>query len=115
IGLESGFSQLNCQTIFFIPVDTPFVKKESVELLLKKHRENHSITTIGRTPSAKHSLVGFFNKDVLPVIKKIHKEEFYKVGYIHNEVKSQIISFSDDQEFFNVNTPDDYKESINLL
>lgn len=113
VALKSIFETLKDEEkIFIITVDTPLVSIESIQKIIENSHTNQII--VAKTERI-HNLCGVFNKDCLTVINKMLKDDFHKVGFLLKELNSQIITFENEDEFLNLNNPDEYKKALNII
>ncbi|RXJ91822.1 molybdenum cofactor guanylyltransferase [Arcobacter sp. CECT 8983] len=111
--LQSIFSKLNFDKIFIITVDTPLVKLESIKEIIKE--SNNYDITVAKTDRV-HNLCGIFKKHKLqPLVNKMLKEDFHKVGFLLKELKTNYVEFLDDDEFINLNEKDEYQRALEII
>lgn len=94
--------------VFIIAVDSPFVSKKSIERLYFERGENLIIV-----PSAKnkaHFLCGFYESAILPHCENLLRQNIHKIRTLSEIVPSKFVEFSDEKEFFNINTPKNYED-----
>ncbi|RXJ85614.1 molybdenum cofactor guanylyltransferase MobA [Arcobacter sp. CECT 8985] len=112
VGLNTIFNKLEDDKIFIITVDTPLVQISSIKSLI-----DQSIgfdVTVPRTERT-HSLCGVFSSNIISLTKKMLDDDFHKVGYLLNNLNTKIIDFFNDDEFINLNKPEDYKKALTLI
>ncbi|NVJ54439.1 MAG: molybdenum cofactor guanylyltransferase MobA [Campylobacteraceae bacterium] len=111
--LQSIFEKLNTNKIFIITVDTPLVKLESIKKIIKE--SNNYDITVAKT-SRVHNLCGVFEKDKLqPLVEKMLKEDFHKVGFLLKELSTNYVEFLDEDEFINLNERDEYQRALRII
>jgi molybdopterin-guanine dinucleotide biosynthesis protein A len=113
IALESIFSTLKSQKIFIITVDTPLVQLDTINTLI-----NNSVgydVCIAESENKTHNLCGLFNRSIYKLIQKYIQEDMHKINFLIRNVNTKYIRFTNEQEFINVNTPDDYSKAKNKL
>lgn len=94
--------------VFIIAVDSPFVSKKSIERLYFERGESLIIV-----PSAKnkaHFLCGFYESAILPHCENLLRQNIHKIRTLSEIVPSKFVKFSDEKEFFNINTPKNYED-----
>lgn len=94
--------------VFIIAVDSPFVSEKSIERLYFERGESLIIV-----PSAKnkaHFLCGFYESAILPHCENLLRQNIHKIRTLSEIVPSKFVEFSDEKEFFNINTPKNYED-----
>lgn len=112
LALKAILETIKENKTFIIAVDTPLLKKESIEKLIK-NSNNYDIT-IAQTKKI-HNLCGVYNKSCLPFINKMIKDNIHKVNYLIRSAKTNIINFANDDEFININNKEEYEKAKLLL
>ena len=112
VALETILETVNSKKVFIITVDTPLVKIESINTLLKASKS--SDITVAQTERT-HNLCGVFDKDSLLLIKDMLKKDIHKVGYLLKNRDTKYILFSDENEFINLNDKDEYNKAKLLI
>lgn len=110
LALETIFEILKDEKVFIITVDTPFVKIETINKLINESK-NYDIT-IPKTQKT-HNLCGVFSKKIKVAINQMINEDIHRIFYLIKNSNHKIIEFYFDEEFANINTQDDYLNSIN--
>ena len=115
IALKTIFQTLKDKKVFIITVDTPFVKKETIEKLIK-NSAGFSITIAKDSDNNTHNLCGVFSRDILPTIQEMIKQDIHKINYmIKNSKNYQEIVFENSEQFLNINTQESYEKAKTLL
>lgn len=111
--LEAIFENINEEKIFILTVDTPLIQIETIKKIIENSFDYD--ISVAKT-SRLHNLCGLFKKQkIKPVIKKMLKEDFHKVGFLLQSLHSNAIAFEDEDEFINLNEKKDYKKALELI
>jgi len=113
IALKSILKNIQSEYIFILPVDTPLITIDTINVLLDQ-KDNFDIV-VAQSNDKIHNLCGVFAKRLLPTIEKYIQEDMHKINYLIKNVKTKIIQFSNDDEFINLNTIENYKNAVSLL
>jgi len=112
VALETILEKIDSQKIFIITVDTPLVKIESIEKLIQESR-NYDIT-VAKTERI-HNLCGVFDKSILLEIKAMLNKDIHKVGFLLKNSNTFMVSFSQENEFINLNDKNEYTRAKLLI
>lgn len=113
IALESIFEKLNDKKVFIISVDVPFVHTSTISKLIIE--SNNTDITIAKDRKKTHYLCGVFNKEILINIKELIQNDIHKINYlVKNTFNHRILEFSDENQFINLNSKQDYKKALNI-
>ena len=112
IALNSIFNQLDEEKIFIITVDTPLVKIESIEKLIKQSIK--SDICIAQTIKT-HNLCGVFSSNIKTTLAKMIKEDIHKVGFLLKTMNTKIVQFENDDEFINLNEKNEYEKALTII
>ncbi|STP12503.1 molybdopterin-guanine dinucleotide biosynthesis protein A [Helicobacter mustelae] len=111
IGIQNALQKLPCQKVFFICVDTPLIPPEIINSLLELSLQTTAQITYIQTPQKNHYLTSIWDKSTLKAIQNaLNSQEFALKNLIH-ACKSQVLSYNNEKDFSNLNTPEEY-ESI---
>ena len=110
--IKSIFEQINYKKIFILAVDTPFVTINTIKQIIKQS-DSYDIT-VAKT-NFRHNLCGVYNKNIISVINQMVKSNNHKLGLLLEQSKTNYILFSDENEFLNLNTLQEYQKAISLL
>lgn len=113
IGIERALESLREERVFFLSVDTPFIKKKEIDLLFERVREEQIF--YAKTPQKSHYLCGIYHCDILPIIKEMIEKKDFKMSQLISRVKSGFVEFDDESIFSNLNTPQDYQNALKRL
>ncbi len=109
IALQAILNKFN-HKVFIITVDIPLVYEESItELIINSN--NHDIT-IATTKDRTHNLCGVFCRNLLKRIDDLIKKDIHKINFLIKNSNTSYISFNDEEQFININTPNDYKKAM---
>ncbi len=111
IALETILNTISNNKVFILSVDTPFVSLETINILIKQSISYDAC--IAKTKRL-HSLCGVFDKSCLDKIKTMLASDMHKIGFLLKDVNTNIISFKNDDEFLNLNCPEDYQKALSL-
>lgn len=109
LGMLSAFKTLKTEKIFFISVDTPFITKESIELLLSAKAKTATAKCTGKI----HPTVGIYDKSVASELTIMIKENKHKLTLFLDKIGTIFVDFTNDIEFSNLNRYEDYERAIN--
>ena len=115
IALQSilkNFEKSHIKSVFILSVDTPFVSISSIKKLILSSKKYD--TCIAQT-SRKHNLSGVFNINILDKIDLMLKQNIHKVSYLLDICDTKYITFSNENEFINLNKKEDYEKALSLL
>ncbi|PAF54507.1 hypothetical protein BKH42_00940 [Helicobacter sp. 13S00482-2] len=113
VGIRNAFLALKASKIFFLSVDTPFVKNETIHRICSIEGSYDVIY-----PSLKgrsHYLISLWNKSTLEELQTALNGREYKIGNLIDKLQTLAISLNDEEEFYNLNTPLDYQNAIKNL
>ena len=100
------------KSVFILSVDTPFISITSMKKLISS--ANLYDTCIAQT-SRKHNLCGVFNISILNKIDFMLKQNIHKVSHLLDMCNTKYITFSNENEFINLNYKKDYERALTLL
>ncbi len=112
IGLKTILSAIEDEKVFILTVDTPFV---SLETMLRLYDSSDGFDITVAQSEKIHNLCGVFDKSILGKVIEMVDDDFHKVGALLKRVNTSYITFEDENEFLNLNTPDDYKLAMELI
>ncbi|MGB5867082.1 MAG: molybdenum cofactor guanylyltransferase MobA [Arcobacteraceae bacterium] len=109
--LYSILKNIKEEKIFIITVDVPFIKKKTIEQLVK-YSPIYEIS-IAKDNLHTHNLCGVYSKKILPIIKKLLEDNIHKINTLINlSQNSHIEHFINEKQFTNINTKDEYNKYI---
>lgn len=98
--------------IFIIPADMPFVKYQTIQTLGSLSDKYDVVVAKDRTH--RHSLCGFFSPSIAHLAKELYEKGSHKIGILLDLINLKEIEFIDENQFFNINYPDDYKKALDV-
>jgi molybdopterin-guanine dinucleotide biosynthesis protein A len=114
VALDSIFNFIEQQKVFIITVDTPLIKLDTI-LTLIEYSKNFDIT-IAKDRYKLHNLCGVFSVNLKTMVKQSIAQNNHKINNLikqNNNLK--IVQFSDDGQFINLNTQDQYQAARNII
>ena len=112
LALDTIFAKFKNQKIFIITVDTPLVTIDSISKLIEES-QNYDIC-IAQTEKT-HNLCGVFSSNISLTIKNMIETDIHKINYLIKNNNYNIVKFSDNSEFININNQDEYQESLEYI
>ena len=101
------------QDLFFFAVDVPFFSAGGVEQILRAHKgESATLASVG---GKIQPLFGIYAHKILGALKEHFARKNYKLKAILADLNVKTVAFSDDLEFFNINTSADYERAKLIL
>ena len=97
--------------VFVIAVDMPFLSKESIERLISSAQEAQII--LPKTANKEHFLCGLYESALYPLCLELLCENIHKIRLLTQKVPTKFLEFRDENEFANLNTPQDYERIKN--
>jgi molybdopterin-guanine dinucleotide biosynthesis protein A len=113
VALQTILKNAKAPYVFILTADTPFVKVQTIQKLMNQS-QNYDIVT-AKTATRAHPLCGVFSKTILPIVERMLQEDMHKIGYLLQQVKSAQIAFDDENEFLNLNTPQEYEKALKII
>lgn len=113
LGMKNAFLAKKAQKIFFLSVDTPFIRPKTIKTLCSVKGDYDLIYP--HSGGKCHYLVGLWDRDVFEFLDKaLHLKE-YRLSYLVDKIRSYEIRFKNSREFDNLNTPQDYQNALKHL
>lgn len=100
-------------SFFAISVDTPFVDKDIVEKLIHESK-NGNLTTIAKTADKLHPLCAIYTDEILIPLENMLTNDNHKLQFLIKQIPHKIVTFEDEDRFFNINNKEDYKKAKTL-
>ncbi|WP_180762704.1 molybdenum cofactor guanylyltransferase MobA [Helicobacter sp. 12S02232-10] len=113
IGIENAFNTLGASKIFFVSVDTPFLKSVTIEKLCDVWSGYDIVYP--KTKEKSHYLIGLWDQNVCKALSQAIQNKEYKVGRMISRLNSFGIEFQDNKEFSNLNTYGDYLKALEMI
>ena len=98
--------------VFIIAVDMPFLSKDSIARLILQ--ANSAQIILPRTTNKEHFLCGLYESAIFPLCLEFLQNKSHKIRLLTQKVATKFINFSDESEFLNLNTPQDYERAKNV-
>ena len=97
--------------VFVIAVDMPFLSKESIERLISQASSAQII--LPKTANKEHFLCGLYESALYPLCLELLCENIHKIQLLTQKAPTKFLEFGDENEFANLNTPQDYERIKN--
>ena len=110
-GFEAIFQTLQEERVFVLSVDTPFVSKREIAILLD-HDSQEFHATIATTASGSHPMCGVYHRSLLPDFTQMLKENNHRLGQLLKKSNTKFVMFEEEKRFANLNHPEEYKEAL---
>lgn len=114
IGFVSAFNSLHVKQIFVLSVDTPFIRKEQIESLLR-HKDEDYDAIIATTKTGTHPLCGLYNASLHVKFQEMMARDTHKLSKLLKDSNTLYVQFDDDSNFLNLNFQDEYQEALARL
>lgn len=114
LALYSVLKAFDDKFVFIIGVDTPFVSKKSIQRLILS--ANEALMIVPSVANRAHFLCAFYHSQIAPLCLKCLQNGVHKIGALSKTLPPnalKFVEFSDETEFFNLNTPQDYERIKN--
>ena len=106
--LQACLNKCEKEYVFFIPCDMPFITEETI-FTLYNQLGSDADATVFKTDDKIFPTVGIYKKSVLPYIEAQIQTGSYKMMAILDRINTQYIQPTNQNQFKNINTPQDYK------
>jgi len=110
-GFVSAFEKLQCERIFVLSVDTPFVDEKIIRTLLEADKP-HFDAVIAKTPSGTHPLTGLYHVSLLGEFQRMLQESDHRLGKLLSMSNTHFIEFENEEPFMNLNHPHEYEAAL---
>lgn len=114
LALYSVLKAFENKFVFIIGVDTPFVSEKSIQRLILS--ANEALMIVPSVANRAHFLCAFYHSQIAPLCLKCLQNGVHKISALSQKLPPnalKFIEFSDENEFFNLNTPQDYERIKN--
>lgn len=114
LALYSVLKAFENKFIFIIGVDTPFVSEKSIQRLILS--ANEALMIVPSVANRAHFLCAFYHSQIAPLCLKCLQNGVHKISALSQNLPPnalKFVEFSDENEFFNLNTPQDYERIKN--
>ncbi len=112
VGIISALSQLQCQKVFFISCDCPFVSRHTIQSICES-APNYDIV-FAKDSHKIHPLIAVWSANLLPILQDSLEKGDFRLQNIIAKAHSKALEF-DKSEFFNINTKENYFTALELL
>ena len=114
IGFISVFKRLQCERFFAISVDTPFIDLKIIQTIISRD-SLHVEATIAQTVQGAQPLCGIYHISILPKLEEMLHTQNHKMNSLLRHSQTEYINFDNEQAFFNINHPYEYKKAKEVL
>ena len=114
LALYSVLKAFENKFVFIIGVDTPFVSEKSIQRLILS--ANEALMIVPSVANRAHFLCAFYHSQIAPLCLKCLQNGVHKISALSQNLPPnalKFVEFSDENEFFNLNTPQDYERIKN--
>lgn len=114
LALYSVLKAFENKFVFIIGVDTPFVSEKSIQRLILS--ANEALMIVPSVANRAHFLCAFYHSQIAPLCLKCLQNGVHKISTLSQNLPPnalKFVEFSDENEFFNLNTPQDYERIKN--
>ncbi len=108
IALLSAFEQLQCETLFIISVDTPFIQAQHYQALYRYH-DRQTKAIVAQTTSGTHPLCALYTINPF-LLHSVLKKRYRMTEYLEN-IATRFIHFEDESAFANLNFQEEYQKA----
>lgn len=113
-GFVGVFEQLQCERIFVLSVDSPFVDEETIKKLVQADKPDYD-AVIAKTPSGTHPMVGIYHLSLLDKFSRMLREGDHRLGKLLTVINTHYVEFGNEELFMNLNHPHEYHDAISCL
>jgi len=114
VALNSIFTYLKSDKVFIITVDTPFIKRDTIDRLIEKSKQYN--LTIAKDRDHTHNLCGVFSNTIQFYIEILLNKNIHKIYDLIDKVGDvKTVCISDNEQFLNINLEKDYKKALGTL
>lgn len=114
LALYSVLKAFENKFVFIIGVDTPFVSEKSIQRLILSADE--ALMIVPSVANRAHFLCALYHSQIAPLCLKCLQNGVHKISALSQNLPPnalKFVEFSDENEFFNLNTPQDYERIKN--
>lgn len=113
VGIKNTFLALQSQKVFFLSVDTPFVKEKTIRKICEIEGEYDLIYP--KSGDRCHYLVGVWNRNIFEILNTALSLKQYKLRDFADKIHTYELECKDEREFYNLNTLQDYQNALKYL
>ena len=114
VGFIATFDVLNVKKIFVLSVDTPFVSRNEIEIMLTQDEDNID-ACIAQTEEGMQPLCGIYHRSLEKKFQKMQDENNHKLRFLLKNSNTKYIHFKDSKAFLNLNHPHEYQKALTLI
>ncbi|MDO7252403.1 molybdenum cofactor guanylyltransferase MobA [Helicobacter cappadocius] len=107
VGIRNAFLSLQAHKIFFVSVDTPFIKQKTLYSLCSIKDSYDVIYPVSECRS--HYLVSLWDKNTFKELEFAIIHHQYKLEHLMDKLHTYAFNVDTEEEFYNLNTPEDYQ------
>lgn len=114
LALYSVLKAFENKFVFIIGVDTPFVSEKSIQRLILS--ANEALMIVPSVANRAHFLCALYHSQIASLCLKCLQNGVHKISTLSQNLPPnalKFVEFSDENEFFNLNTPQDYERIKN--
>lgn len=112
VGLISIFETLECQDIFVLSVDAPFVDEEIITAMIQEKCKENADAIVAVSPHGIEPLCAIYSKSILPLMKTHYTQKNHRLSDLLHTAKTHFIKFESQEIFLNLNRPEDYQKAL---
>ena len=120
-GIHAGLFYALNPFAFFAACDTPFLKKELVETIIRSIEKRFDVV-IPKTPAGLEPLCAVYSKECLKPVERQIRQKKFKIEQLFQKrrvkkIPEKILRQKDPEliSFFNINTPQDQEKAEKML
>lgn len=106
-GLRTGLARLQADYALAVSCDMPLLDYAVLKPLLDAAQGELAVIPVVK--GRRQPLAGLYHRDILPKVEAALEQGDYKLGKVIDSVPHRFVELPDDDAFFNVNTPADYR------
>ena len=114
VGFVSIYKEIKDSSFFVLSVDSPFVSKDIIYKLFREDDENVD-ATIALTPIGMQPLCGIYHRSLEKKFNDMLDGDNHKLGYLLKNSNTKFVRFENEDEFLNLNHPDEYKKAQQII
>lgn len=114
VAIVSIFETLEMDEVFILSVDAPFISIEIIESLYKQAESSMANIIVAKSSRGIEPLCAIYRRTVLPLAKEFISQDKHRLGSLFDKLEIEIIEFTKEREFSNLNYPSDYKNALLL-
>jgi len=116
VALAAVLRRIECDGVFLLGVDMPFVSKTSIERLLAIAEEKPDTPIVSlRSDRGIEPLCAIYRRALLPRIELLISRDIHRLRTLHEENSAIYLSVENRGELANLNRPEEYEKAIKAL